>query len=123
MEKCIACNFYDRGGKDADSRGLQWGQCRRSAPRLHPINQKTYMIEGVWPSVRDDDWCGDWKAGTARRSEARVVDSIALGPLIPVPTGAALGARPAPKAVPAANVAFGAQSIGGSLMSSSGRGD
>ena len=56
MEKCIACNYYDRGAKETDSRGVQWGQCRRQAPMLHPVNQKTYMIEGVWPHVRDDDW-------------------------------------------------------------------
>ena len=28
---------------------------------LHPAPGKTYQIEGVWPTVRDDDWCGEWK--------------------------------------------------------------
>lgn len=31
---------------------------------LHPINAKSFMIEGVWPHVREDDWCGEWKART-----------------------------------------------------------
>jgi hypothetical protein len=123
VEKCIACNYYDRGGKETESRGVQWGQCRRTAPLLHPINQKTYMIEGVWPHVRDDDWCGEWKAGAVCRPETRGADALALGPLIPVPTGAALGVRPVPKAVPGSGGAFNPQSIGGSLMTSAGRGD
>ncbi|MFO1414162.1 MAG: hypothetical protein U1F10_09725 [Burkholderiales bacterium] len=122
VDRCIACNYYDRGAKETDSRGVQWGQCRRQSPMLHPVNQKTYMIEGVWPHVRDDDWCGEWKPGTARRSESRGGDPLALGPLIPVPTGASLGvARPAPRPV-AATSSFATQS-GGAFASSSGRGD
>lgn len=85
MEKCVACQFYDRGNHpQADLRGAQWGQCRRSAPHLHPVNQKAFMIEGVWPHVRDDDWCGEWKA--ARRAESRPMsDFAATGPLTPQP--------------------------------------
>ena len=91
MEKCVACQFYDRGNSQSDSRGIQWGQCRRSAPRLHPVNQKSFMIEGVWPHVRDDDWCGDWKA-TARRAESRPgLDFASSSPLTGVP---AMPARP-----------------------------
>ncbi|HEY7904568.1 MAG: hypothetical protein ACHP7M_08875 [Burkholderiales bacterium] len=37
-----------------------WGQCRRHSPLLNPQNVKTYVVEGVWPVVRDDDWCGEW---------------------------------------------------------------
>lgn len=37
------------------------GQCRRCAPLLSPNPSKAYQIEGVWPTVRDDDWCGEWK--------------------------------------------------------------
>ena len=81
MDKCAGCQYYDRQtGKQTDSRGVQWGQCRRSSPMLHPINQKSYMIEGVWPHVRDDDWCGEWKAAS-RRVETRVPDSVSAGPL------------------------------------------
>jgi hypothetical protein len=29
------------------------------------------MVEGVWPLVRDDDWCGEWRA-LARSAVARV---------------------------------------------------
>lgn len=80
MEKCVACQFYDRGDNQADARGIQWGQCRRSAPRLHPVNQKAFMIEGVWPHVRDDDWCGEWKAA-ARRVESRQGGELGALPL------------------------------------------
>lgn len=83
MEKCVACQFYDRGHQpQADQRGIQWGQCRRSAPHLHPVNQKSFMIEGVWPHVRDDDWCGEWKG--ARSMERRHAgDAVGSSPLMP----------------------------------------
>ena len=49
-----------------------WGQCRRHSPHLSPAGaQKTYMVEGVWPLVRDDDWCGEWHA-PARSAVAHV---------------------------------------------------
>lgn len=79
MDKCIACQFYDRQmAKPTDTRGVQWGQCRRTAPMLHPINAKSYMIEGVWPHVRDDDWCGEWKVAQ-RPLQVRPSESIAAG--------------------------------------------
>ena len=42
-----------------------WGQCRRHSPLLSPQppqSAKTYVVEGIWPVVRDDDWCGEWFA-------------------------------------------------------------
>ena len=90
MEKCVSCQFYDRkSGKEVnDSRAVQWGQCRRTAPMLNPVNTKSYMIEGVWPTVRDDDWCGEWKV-PGRRVEARITESLTT-PLVaatpPMPT-------------------------------------
>jgi hypothetical protein len=62
VEKCINCQFYDRKhAKPLDGKAPLWGQCRRHSPRLNPITAKTYVVEGVWPLVRDDDWCGEWK--------------------------------------------------------------
>jgi hypothetical protein len=64
VEKCINCRFYDRRhAKPLDGKAPLWGQCRRHAPRLNPnpINAKAYFVEGIWPLVRDDDWCGEWK--------------------------------------------------------------
>ncbi len=82
MEKCQQCQFYDRQNvKPNDGKVTQWGQCRREAPMLHPINAKTYMIEGVWPHVRDDDWCGEWKMAT-RRVDTRITE-VSTGPLVP----------------------------------------
>ena len=82
MEKCQQCQYYDRANaKPNDGKVTQWGQCRRASPMLHPINAKTYMIEGVWPHVRDDDWCGEWKLAT-RRTETRITE-VSTGPLVP----------------------------------------
>ena len=64
VEKCINCRFYDRRhARPLDGKAPLWGQCRRHAPQLNPnpINAKAYVVEGIWPLVRDDDWCGEWK--------------------------------------------------------------
>jgi hypothetical protein len=26
------------------------------------VTARAYVVEGVWPRVRDDDWCGEWRA-------------------------------------------------------------
>jgi hypothetical protein len=42
-----------------------WGQCRRHSPHLSPVSvKKASLVEGVWPLIRDDDWCGEWRAPT-----------------------------------------------------------
>ena len=75
MEKCISCQYYDRkNAKGAAGSAPSCGQCRRDAPMLNPANSKSYMIEGVWPTVRDDDWCGEWKL-TARRVDSRASEA------------------------------------------------
>jgi hypothetical protein len=64
VEKCINCRFYDRRhAKPLDGKAPLWGQCRRHAPQLNPnpLTAKAYVVEGIWPLVRDDDWCGEWK--------------------------------------------------------------
>jgi hypothetical protein len=62
VEKCINCQFYDRRhAKPLDGKAPLWGQCRRHAPHLNPVTAKAYVIEGIWPLVRDDDWCGEYK--------------------------------------------------------------
>ena len=62
MEKCVGCHFYDRNDAHVEDKGVRWGKCRRSVPMLHPVSAKAYMVEGIWPHVRDDDWCGEWVA-------------------------------------------------------------
>jgi hypothetical protein len=42
---------------------------------LNPSNTKSYMIEGVWPTVRDDDWCGEWKL-LVRRADPRAAEAM-----------------------------------------------
>jgi hypothetical protein len=65
VEKCLNCQFYDRrNARPTDGRASMWGQCRRDSPRLNPLSAKSYLVEGVWPLIRDDDWCGEWRAST-----------------------------------------------------------
>lgn len=62
MEKCVTCHYYDRrNSRTVDGRMARAGQCRKMAPLLSPNPSKSYLVEGVWPTVRDDDWCGEWK--------------------------------------------------------------
>ena len=90
MEKCLNCQFYDRhSARPNDGRAsTMWGQCRRHSPHLNPLgssSKKAHMVEGVWPLVRDDDWCGEWHApvrvAVARaRFVPRAVESSAAAP-------------------------------------------
>ena len=105
MQKCATCQYYDRRHAGAAAGSVaqsQQGLCRRAPPVLSPINPKAYFIEGVWPTVRDDDWCGEWKV-IARRTEARAGDApsatvaSAMAPAGPHVgrIGAAMGGEPA----------------------------
>ena len=93
MDRCLSCQYFDRrNARSKDAKSTQWGQCRRSAPMLSPQSAKPHMIEGVWPHVRDDDWCGEYRAGSARRTDSRPAETFAPGPLIPI-AGGAFGGR------------------------------
>ena len=71
VEKCLNCQFYDRrNARPTDGKATMWGQCRRHSPHLNPATVKSYQVEGVWPLVRDDDWCGEWQS-PSRTSLAR----------------------------------------------------
>jgi hypothetical protein len=77
VERCVSCQYYDRqNGRGIESRSAQAGLCRRSAPALNQVNAKTYMVEGIWPTVRDDDWCGEWKALVRRVDPARMSEGL-----------------------------------------------
>ncbi len=104
----MSCQFYDRKSGGGDGRSPQWGQCRRTSPLLSPATGKSYMIEGVWPTVRDDDWCGEWKSQAGVR---RIGDSIGapLAPKSPVMPST-------PRIAPLTTVAS-ASAIGGALAS------
>ena len=63
VEKCVNCEYYDRRrARPTDGKAPMWGQCRRHSPLLNPATAKAYVVEGAWPLVRDDDWCGQWQA-------------------------------------------------------------
>ena len=78
MDRCSSCQFFDRHASrngNGDGKSAQWGQCRRNAPSLNPLNAKPHMIEGVWPHVRGDDWCGEYK-GLAKRLDAQLTELL-----------------------------------------------
>ena len=76
MDRCLTCQYFDRhASRNGDGKSVQWGQCRRNAPSLNPLNTKPHMIEGVWPHVRGDDWCGEYK-GLAKRLDAQLTELL-----------------------------------------------
>ena len=81
MDRCLNCQYYDRhGASGGGGKSTHAGQCRRNAPMLSPISPKNYMIEGVWPTVRDEDWCGEFKAArNAARSRRHTARDALLG--------------------------------------------
>ncbi|MBS0325208.1 MAG: hypothetical protein JSS46_01530 [Proteobacteria bacterium] len=96
MMRCVGCKFYDRSERaSSDGGGLHWGSCRRSVPTLRPAQGRDFSVEGVWPRVRDDDWCGAWEAREKR--EKRVEE-------VPVPADSLLqvAGRPGDPKTPAA---------------------
>jgi hypothetical protein len=107
VEKCINCHFYDRQhAKPLDGKAPLWGQCRRHSPRLNPITAKTYVVEGVWPLVRDDDWCGEWRILT-RMIEDWIPEVPPAG-MEAAPRIASSRAKPAVASLPPAPVAAAA---------------
>jgi hypothetical protein len=98
MDRCTGCQHYDRNKGNGEGKSANAGQCRRNAPQLSPINQKSYMIEGVWPTVRDDDWCGEWKAPVRRADPARI-DPARVNELLGTPLSTPLSS-PLPMSAP-----------------------
>ena len=93
MDRCQQCQFYERnpsGGAGGKAPGA--GLCRRHAPSLSPISPKSYMIEGVWPTVREEDWCGEFKLA-ARRGDAPRADAL-IGVLAGAPAGTSVSTLP-----------------------------
>ena len=96
VEKCVDCQYYDRrNAKPNDGKATMWGQCRRHSPHLNPVTAKAYVVEGVWPLVRDDDWCGEWRTLT------RAADDSVPETETAATQGAPVRARPTATAVAA----------------------
>lgn len=87
MEKCVGCQHYDRNEAQADEKGVRWGKCRRAVPIVHPLATKAYMVEGIWPHVRDDDWCGEWTA--SKRGVDLRANEVMTSLLMPPPNAPA----------------------------------
>jgi hypothetical protein len=105
VEKCVNCQFYDRRrARPTDGKAPMWGQCRRHSPHLNPVTAKSYAVEGVWPLVRDDDWCGEWHVLT------RILEEWAPQPAAPAAEHAS---GPSPSRAPSASdAALAAAALG-----------
>ncbi len=105
MEKCVACQFYDRDDAQSRETGARWGKCRRTGPIVHPVSAKAYMVEGIWPHVRDDDWCGEFTAAKRRLEPAAAgaMSSLLMQSASARPAAAAVTSLlvPLPAAAPA----------------------
>ncbi|HKU85901.1 MAG TPA: hypothetical protein VJV77_06130 [Casimicrobiaceae bacterium] len=95
MKKCVACQFYDRNDLETQENGVRWGKCRRTGPIVHPLSAKSYLVEGVWPNVRDDDWCGEWVLAN------RGLDATAIAAMNSLMQPAPASPRLSPAALPA----------------------
>jgi hypothetical protein len=51
------------------------------------------MVEGIWPHVRDDDWCGEWAMGSRPPDTTK---SQAMNSLLMQAGAAARAAPPLP---------------------------
>ena len=51
-EQCVGCEYFRRNGHSAGA-----GECRR-----YPAVVFESKAWGEWPLVRDDNWCGEYKA-------------------------------------------------------------
>jgi hypothetical protein len=68
---------------------------------LNPVTAKAYVVEGVWPLVRDDDWCGEWRVLT-RMIEPLIADPAeVLEGNVPAPSRPALVSAPGEVPMPA----------------------
>jgi len=123
VSQCLTCQFYDRKNvRAADARGLQWGLCRREAPHLNTVTAKSHAIEGVWPKVRDDDWCGQWQAQRkvdVNTTTATMLVQAGAKPAQPVrpPSPASAGPRTLPMHGGAAAIAAGYKPTAGKAKS------
>ena len=72
MKGCRSCRnwteideFLDRDDPAAVGAKVQMGTCRRHAPQPATVTAgaNEARVEGRWPLVASDAWCGDWEPG------------------------------------------------------------
>ncbi len=108
MRKCISCQYYDRDdGRSDDGSAQRWGRCRRALPTVNPTPAKAYMVEGVWPQIRDDDWCGEWTAVEHPAMQSGPALETRMPEVGPVPRAPLM----TPPAAPKPAVAFAAPPV------------
>jgi hypothetical protein len=123
VERCTNCQFYDRhGGNGAAGKSSNGGQCRRHAPQLAPNSSKQYLIEGVWPTVRDEDWCGEFKASgqQQRRPESTTQRADALLGAIGTAAASAMSGGASTSSLPRVGAAAASPASIGMLRSGNG---
>ena len=60
-QRCGSCRFgfYVEGTEKQGRCGI-WGVCRRHAPRPLAGGVGTGHSDWEWPTVNEDEWCGEW---------------------------------------------------------------
>lgn len=72
MKGCRSCHhwqeqdqFLDRIDPATANQKVQIGRCRRYAPRPNIVpaasGGDSAAVNGLWPQVASDDWCGEWE--------------------------------------------------------------
>ena len=63
-QRCLICYFFrlndNRNILPVSIYHLPDGYCHRYAPR--PSLEIEINSDPMWPSVSEDDWCGEWKS-------------------------------------------------------------
>jgi hypothetical protein len=73
-------------------KGRSLGSCQRTGPIVIRCLRGP-AVEGVWPHVRGDDWCGEWAAGNRRPDLAA---TTAMSSLMQSGAAAARSVSPTP---------------------------
>ena len=59
------------------------------------------MVEGVWPQIRDDDWCGEWTAVEHPGSQSMPAQQTRTPDAAALPRAPLMAPLSAPKPTPA----------------------
>lgn len=57
---CPTCHYYEFSHLNSGDASLQYGFCRRYAPRPNAYAGQTAALEYWWPRVHSGDWCGEY---------------------------------------------------------------
>jgi len=54
---CKDCKYYAKSLRNPGG----CGYCHKSSPQISGDNVVGQQYIGIWPQVKDDDWCGEFR--------------------------------------------------------------